>query len=141
MSDDLPIPGGPVIPAAELTWSASRASGPGGQHVNKTSTRITLAWSVADSAVLTDWQRQRIREKLAGRIARDGILRVHVDENRSQLRNRALAAERLAGLIAGALTRQATRRPTRPSRGSKERRLKSKKVQGQKKADRRRKDW
>lgn len=141
MNDDLPIPGGPTIPAAELNWTASRASGPGGQHVNKTSTRITLAWSVVDSAVLREDQRAMILRKLASRITQGGELRVHVDENRSQLRNRFIAAERLAEMVAGALKRQARRKATKPSRGSKERRLKAKKAHGQKKADCRRKDW
>ena len=141
MNEDLPIPGGPTIPAAELGWAASRASGPGGQHVNKTSTRITLSWSVVDSAVLSEAQRALILRKLGHRITQSGELRVHVDDNRSQLRNRLLAAERMAEMLAGALKRQARRKPTRPSRGAKERRLKAKKAHGQKKADRGRKDW
>lgn len=141
MDDDLPIPGGPTIPAAELSWSASRASGPGGQHVNKTSSRITISWSVVDSAVLSPAQRARILQKLASRISNDGVLQVHADDNRSQLRNRELAAERLAALLGKALERRAVRKATRPTRGSKERRLKEKKAHSQKKASRRRSDW
>lgn len=137
MSDDLSISGGPTIPAAELSWGASRASGPGGQHVNKTSSRITLEWSIRDSAVLDEGQRARLFQKLAGRITNDGVLQVHVEENRSQLRNRELAAQRLAALVANALQRPKKRRPTRPSRRAKERRLQDKKQHGQKKAQRR----
>lgn len=137
MSDDLPIRGGPTIPAAELSWSASRASGPGGQHVNKTSTRITVEWSIRDSAVLDGQQRARLLDKLSGRITTDGVLQVHADDNRSQLRNREIAAERLAALVANALVRPKKRRPTRRTRGSNERRLQSKKQHGKKKAQRR----
>lgn len=136
MNDDLPIPNGPTIPAAELSWSASRASGPGGQHVNKTSTRITLEWSVAGSAVLDGAQRARLLDKLAGRITNEGVLQVHVDESRSQLRNRELAAQRLAALVGNALQKPRKRRPTRPSRRAEERRLKAKKAKGEKKARR-----
>jgi len=114
---DLPIHGGPVIPAAELTWSVSRASGPGGQHVNKTSTRITLEWSIRDSAVLDAGQRARLLEKLASRITNDGVLQVHADDNRSQLRNREIAAERLIALVANALRRPKKRRPPPPGPG------------------------
>lgn len=137
MNDDLSIPGGPTIPAAELSWSASRASGPGGQHVNKTSTRVTLEWSIRDSAVLDAGQRARLLQKLASRTTNDGVLQVHADDNRSQLRNREIAADRLLALVANALKRPKKRRPTKPSRGAKERRLKAKKQHGQKKAQRR----
>ncbi|MCB9529713.1 MAG: alternative ribosome rescue aminoacyl-tRNA hydrolase ArfB [bacterium] len=141
MTDDLPIPGGPTIPAAELSWSASRASGPGGQHVNKTSSRVTLAWSVAESAVLDEAQRARLLEKLAGRLTQGGVLQVHAEDARSQLRNREIAAARLAELVAAALRRPKARRPTRPSRGVKERRLKSKKARSDVKANRKSPDW
>lgn len=134
---NLVIAGGPTIPAAELSWSASRASGPGGQHVNKTSTRVTLEWSVRDSAVLDESQRARLLKKLSSRITNDGVLQVHADDNRSQLRNREIAAERLVALVANALQRPKTRRPTRPGKGARERRLNAKKRQGQKKARRR----
>lgn len=136
MNDDIPISGGPTIPAAELSWTASRASGPGGQHVNKTSSRITLEWSIRDSAVLDRAQRARLLQKLASRITTDGVLQVHADDNRSQIRNRELAAERLAALVANALRRPKKRRPTRPSRRARERRLQAKKRHGQKKARR-----
>lgn len=144
MSDDIHVPGGPIIPAAELSWSASRASGPGGQHVNKTSSRITLEWSIVDSAVLNAAQRARLRDKLGGRITNDGVLQIHAEDARSQLRNRELAAERLAELVGEALRRRKTRRPTRPGRGARERRLKAKKARSDVKQSRRsptRRDW
>lgn len=141
MIDDIPIPGGPTIPAIELSWSASRASGPGGQHVNKTSTRVTLEWSITRSAVLDDAQRARLLEKLAGRITNEGVLQVHAEDARSQLRNRELAAVRLAELVEAALRRPKARRPTRPSRGAKERRLKAKKVRSDTKSTRKSPDW
>lgn len=144
MSDDIHVPGGPIIPAAELSWTASRASGPGGQHVNKTSSRITLEWSIADSAVLNAAQRARLRDKLSGRITNDGVLQIHAEDARSQLRNRELAAERLAELVGEALRRRKTRRPTRPGRGARERRLKAKKARSDIKQSRRsptRRDW
>ncbi len=144
MSDDIHVPGGPIIPAAELSWSASRASGPGGQHVNKTSSRITLEWSIVDSAVLNAAQRARLRDKLGGRITNDGALQIHAEDARSQLRNRELAAERLAELVGEALRRRKTRRATRPGRGARERRLKAKKARSDIKQSRRsptRRDW
>lgn len=141
MTGDIPIPGGPTIPAAELSWSASRASGPGGQHVNKTSSRVTLAWSVVESAVLDETQRARLLEKLAARLTQSGVLQIHAEDARSQLRNREIAAERLAELVAAALRRPKARRPTRPSRGVTERRLKAKKARSDRKANRKSPDW
>ncbi|MCA9539516.1 MAG: aminoacyl-tRNA hydrolase [Myxococcales bacterium] len=126
MDADLPIEGGPIIPAAELEVSTSRASGPGGQHVNKTETRVSLTWSIILSGVLTDQERARLLTRLQSRLTNDGVLTVHVDESRSQLRNRELARERLAALVAEALKVQKRRRATRPSRGAVERRLKAK---------------
>lgn len=141
MIDDIAIPGGPTIPATELSWSASRSSGPGGQNVNKTSTRVTLEWSIAQSAVLDEAQRARLLDKLAGRINNEGVLQVHAEDARSQLRNRELAAVRLAELVEIALRRPKARRPTLPSRGAKERRLKAKKVRSDTKSTRKSPDW
>ena len=89
--EDLRVRRGVVIPEAELRETASRASGPGGQHVNKTSTRVTLRWNAVRSNALSDTQRARVLERLATRITRGGDLVIHAERYRSQSRNRALA--------------------------------------------------
>jgi ribosome-associated protein len=116
-----------TIPRAELTERFSRSSGPGGQGVNTTDSRVELSWDVRRSAVLSDTQRERVTERLADRLV-DGVLTVVASEHREQRRNRAAAARRLASLVADALAPPPrTRRPTRATRGSKERRLTAKK--------------
>lgn len=114
---------GLTIPAGELRETASRAGGPGGQHVNKASTRVTLRWAVAESAALSEAQRARLALRLAGRLSRDGELAVHASDERSRARNRTLARERLAELVRTALAVRRPRRATAPTRGSRERRL------------------
>jgi ribosome-associated protein len=134
---DLPINDRVVIPAAELAWRFSRASGPGGQGVNTTDSRVELSWDLAGSAVLSPVLRARALERLSGRLV-DGVLTVTASEFRSQLRNREAAALRLAALVARAIAPPPrARRPTRPSRASVERRLAGKKRRGQVKQDRR----
>ena len=93
---DLPVRRGLAIPAGELRESASRAGGPGGQHVNKVSTRVTLRWNALESAVLTPAQLGRLRRRLRTRLTRNGELVVHARRHRSRARNRELARERLA---------------------------------------------
>ncbi len=116
-----------TIPDAELTWRFSRASGPGGQGVNTTDSRVELSWDVASSAVLSDAQRARLVERLDKRLV-GGVLTVTASEHREQLRNRAAARTRLAALVADGLAPPARqRRATRPTRGSQERRLAAKK--------------
>ena len=110
--------------------TVSTSGGPGGQHANKTSTRVTLRWSVVDSAVLRPWMRDRLLEKLAPRLTTAGELVIHVDATRSQSTNHETARERMATLIRDALVRQAPRRPTRPSRAAKQRRIDAKKQRG-----------
>jgi len=137
---DLPINDRVVIPAAELAWRFSRASGPGGQGVNTTDSRVELSWDLAGSVVLSPVLRARAFERLAGRLV-DGVVTVTASEFRSQLRNREAAALRLAALVARAIAPPPqARRPTRPSRASVERRLAGKKRRGQVKQDRRRPD-
>lgn len=120
------VPQGLLIPAHELTERYSRSSGPGGQGVNTADSRVQLSFDVAASTVLTDAQRDRVLSRLARRL--DGtVLTVDASEFRSQRRNRAAARERLAGLLREALAPPAPpRRATRPSRGSIDRRLASK---------------
>jgi ribosome-associated protein len=125
-----------IIPEQELTITASRSSGPGGQHVNKADTRIQVRWNVQDSAVLNDNQRQLLLRALSTRISEAGDLLLACDTHRSQHRNREEALERLAALVREALIPPRPRKKTRPSRASKEKRLQDKKHQSQKKQGR-----
>jgi ribosome-associated protein len=125
-----------VVPEAELTERFSRSSGPGGQGVNTADSRVELSYDVAASASLPDHLRQRALERLAGRLV-DGVLTVSASEHRSQLRNREAARERLAQLLREAVAPPPPRRrPTRPTLGSKERRLAQKKRRGETKRGR-----
>lgn len=128
---DLRVKHGLVIPQNELVETFSRSGGPGGQHANKVSTRVEIRFDIAESTVLTEYQRERLTEAFGGE------MRVVVDEERSQLRNRTIARERLAGRIRNALVPNKTRRPTRRTRGSQIRRLDAKKRRGQLKSQRR----
>ena len=125
------------IPRRELAFRASRSGGPGGQHVNTSSTRVEVLWNVARSRVITEAQRQRLEEKLASRLDAEGNVRVVGSAYRSQARNRDDAEQRLAALIRRALMVPKARRKTRPSRTSIERRLRSKKLDSEKKRERR----
>ncbi|MBE1878355.1 alternative ribosome rescue aminoacyl-tRNA hydrolase ArfB [Myceligenerans pegani] len=116
-----------TIPRAELRERFSRSSGPGGQGVNTTDSRVELTWDVAGSVVLSDAQRERLVARLADRLV-DGVLTVVASEHREQRRNRDAAARRLMALVADALAPPPrTRRPTRATRASHERRLTAKK--------------
>lgn len=120
-----------TIPAEELTWRYSPSGGPGGQHANKANTRAELIFEIAESAVLSDGQRRMLTAAFGPRV------RVVVDESRSQMRNRQVATERLASKLATALVSKKVRRPSKPGRGAKERRLADKRKQSQRKAGRR----
>lgn len=123
---DLQVSPALTIPASELRWRFSRSSGPGGQHVNTSDSRVELLWSVADSAVLSDDQRMQLLARLARRLV-DGVVTVTASEQRSQLRNREVALAKLAELVADGLAPEAApRRATRPTRGSNRRRLAAK---------------
>ncbi|NPC96926.1 alternative ribosome rescue aminoacyl-tRNA hydrolase ArfB [Nocardioides sp. zg-DK7169] len=131
MPDDLPVSRSWVVPAAELTERFSRSSGPGGQGVNTTDSRVELSLDVAASGSLPDTLRDRVLSRLAGRLV-DGVVTVVASEHRTQLANRKAARERLAQLLReAAAPPPAKRRPTRPTRGSKERRLGAKKRRGE----------
>jgi ribosome-associated protein len=125
------------IPRGELSYRASRAGGPGGQHVNTSSTRIELLWDLPHSMAVTDDERHRIQTKLAARLDADGNVRVVASDRRSQLQNREAADVRLASLVRNALHVPRKRRATTPTKASKERRLSEKKRQSEKKRDRR----
>ncbi len=126
-----------AIPRTELLVRATRAGGPGGQHVNTSSTRIELTWNVATTQALDEEQRTRVHAALLSRLDADGTLRVVASDTRSQRQNRELAEERLAALVRRALIVPRTRRKTKPTRASVERRLTTKKRAGAKKRDRR----
>jgi ribosome-associated protein len=119
-----------VIPAHELTWRFSRSSGPGGQSVNTSDTRVELSYDVAASETLTHLQRARAVERLGDRLV-SGVLTVTASEHRSQLRNREAALARLAETLRDAIAPPAApRRPTRPTRAAREKRLSSKRRRG-----------
>jgi ribosome-associated protein len=118
------------IPLAELEVRTGPSGGPGGQHANRSHTRVELRFDIEGSPTLGPGQRERLLGKLGPSV------RVVVDEHRSQARNRALAHERLAGRLAAALVVEAPRRPTKPSRGAVQRRLDDKRRQSDRKRDR-----
>ncbi|MFN2519207.1 MAG: alternative ribosome rescue aminoacyl-tRNA hydrolase ArfB [Jatrophihabitantaceae bacterium] len=130
------VPAGLVVPDAELVERFSRSSGPGGQSVNTTDSRVELRWDVAASAALGETQRAHLLDRLAPRLT-DGVVSIVSSEHRSQLQNRAAARSRLAMLLADALAPPPpTRRPTRPSRAAKQRRLDAKRHRGELKSKR-----
>jgi ribosome-associated protein len=124
------------IPRSELDIRVSRSSGAGGQHVNKTSSRVEIFWNVIGSRALSEEQRVRLQEKLASRLTTDGSIRVVASDMRSQSRNRELAEERLAELVRRALIVPRKRKATKPTGAAKEARLDSKKRHSTKKRDR-----
>jgi ribosome-associated protein len=130
-----------TIPRSELTFRATRAGGPGGQHVNKASTRVELLWNARDSAALSDDDRARLMEKLAARLDGEGNIRVVSSEHRSQSRNRDAAEQRLADVVRRALVVRRVRRRTRPPRSAVDSRLREKKHRGETKRDRGRPDF
>ena len=121
------------IPENELTFTASGSSGPGGQHVNKTSTRVTLWFDLKNSPSLRPEQKQRIAEKLPTRINRNGFLRVSAQRHRSQSANRDQTIERFAQLLEDALAETPERRATRVPKRTKKQRLENKKHHSRKK--------
>lgn len=137
MADDpgvLRVSSSCAIALSELSWRFSRSGGPGGQHANTSDTRVELRFDIAGSSSLGPRQRSRLVERLGPEV------RIVVSDERSQRRNRDLALERLAARLADSLRVEAPRRPTRPSKGSVERRLEGKRRQADRKATRRRPD-
>ncbi len=129
-----------TIPATEIEARATRSSGPGGQHVNKSSTRVELVWTLGQSRAISDAQRARIRDKLAGRLDADGNVRIVASDTRSQRQNRALAEERLVILVRRALAVPKVRKRTKPGKGAIERRLTEKHKHSDQKRERRTRD-
>lgn len=130
MPGDLHVQPSVVIPEGELRWRFSRSSGPGGQSVNTTDSRVELSWDLSASSALSPLQRDRALERLSGRLV-DGVLTVAAAEHRSQLRNRSAAQIRLSALVADAIAPPPRkRRPTRPSKRANDRRIAAKKRRG-----------
>ena len=127
------------IPLNELQFRFSKSRGPGGQHVNKAETRVTLLFDVVNSPTLTDEQKTLIQEKLANRIDKSGILQIDAQMFRSQNRNRETAVSRFQSLLANALKKKKKRKKRKPSKAAKEKRLDEKKRRSQRKQERRQK--
>ena len=131
MEDPLPIGRGAAIPLAEIELRTSRSSGPGGQHANVTASRVEAVFDVDASRSLDDEQKRRISARLGP------VVRTVAQDTRSQTRNRELALERLADALREGIRRDRPRRPTTPTRASKERRLDEKRVRSRTKRLRR----
>ncbi|HYE59874.1 MAG TPA: alternative ribosome rescue aminoacyl-tRNA hydrolase ArfB [Candidatus Kapabacteria bacterium] len=125
------------IPDQEIVIDTVRSSGPGGQNVNKVSSKVQLRWNVGQSSVVSFGQKELIRHALANRMNAEDEVMVDVDEERSQLQNRMIAIDRLQTLVNTALIPKKVRRATRPTRASKERRLDQKRKVGERKRARR----
>jgi ribosome-associated protein len=134
MSSDLPVRPGLNLPLEEVRLRTSRSSGPGGQHANVTASRVEASFDVDASATLSDAQKARVRARLGP------VVTASAQDTRSQARNRALALERLAARLAKALEVSRPRTPTRPTLGSRRRRIDSKRRRGETKRGRRRPD-
>jgi len=137
-ADGLTVAPGVHIPAAELQVSAISGGGPGGQHVNKSATRVAVQWNVRTTRALREDQRERVLLKLASRLDSEGMIRIVGGEFRSQQQNRRAAFERLQQLVARALVVPRPRKATRPTFGSVQERLSTKRQRSQTKQQRRR---
>ncbi len=138
---DLEVSSRVVVPASELRWRFSRSSGPGGQGVNTSDSRVELLFDVANSPAIPPFLRDRALERLADRLV-NGVLVVTASEHRSQLRNREAASARLVALLRGAIApAPRARRPTKPSRGANERRLADKSARAKRKSERGSTEW
>ena len=139
--DPLAVNDDVFIPRSELTFRATRSGGPGGQHVNTSSTRIELLWNARHSRAVRGDARRRLLEKLGTRMDASGVVRVVASAYRSQARNREDAAERLAALVRRALVVPKPRKKTRPSRSAVESRLREKQQRSDRKRERQRRDF
>lgn len=141
MSDALEVTETVSIPRDELSIRVSRAGGPGGQHVNTSSTRVELLWNVGATRAIPEGLLAGVQQRLRSRTNAEGFVRIVSSEHRSQLRNREAAEERLVHLVRAALTIPRARRKTAPTRASKEKRLESKKRRSEIKKRRARDDF
>ncbi|MGR0162180.1 alternative ribosome rescue aminoacyl-tRNA hydrolase ArfB [Paenarthrobacter nitroguajacolicus] len=134
---DLEISSSLTIPASEFSWRFSRSSGPGGQHVNTTDSRAELMWNISGSTILTDEQRELLLKRL-GRKLVGGTITVTASEERSQLRNREIAMNKLTEIIRAGLVPESIRRASKPTRGSARRHRVAKELRSATKQQRRR---
>jgi len=125
----------------EFVFKTSRSSGPGGQHVNKTETRVTLRFNVLESKYLDSYQKQRILTRMAGYINSDGELLIHAEETRSQAKNKEICIQKFYELIKIALKKEKKRIPTKPTRAAVRKRIENKRKNAEKKERRRNTDW
>lgn len=125
-----------LIPESELKFSVSRSSGPGGQHINKVSTRVTLSFDVPASPNLTEDQKEWLQKQLASRLTKEGVLQIHSQDSRSQIANKRAAIERFIEIMRQALIKPKKRRRKRMSMAAKYERLHAKKHRGEIKKNR-----
>jgi ribosome-associated protein len=137
VSPDLHVEHGLFLPGHELSWTASRSGGPGGQNVNKVSTKVELRFDLPENRTLGDSVKARLRAQCAGRLDARGRIVVTCDTTRSQSQNVELARERLAAMVRAALVVPKRRRPTKPGAGARRERVKNKRHVGEKKRERR----
>ena len=128
------------IPLAEINFRFVRSSGPGGQHVNKTSTQVELTFDLAHSPSIREDDKLWLMQRLSSRLDREGVMQITAQEHRSQLRNKTEAVRKLVQILSDGLKRPKRRKPTKPTRGAKEARIASKKIHGAKKKARSRRD-
>jgi ribosome-associated protein len=115
----------------ELIFTTSRSSGPGGQNVNKVNSKVTLQWNVSQSTVLTDEEKAIIQHKLASHITKEDVLQLTSQEARSQLQNKEGVVQKLEQLLTKAFTKKKARKPTKPSKAAKQKRIQQKKLRGE----------
>jgi ribosome-associated protein len=121
----------------EITFTTSRSSGPGGQNVNKVNSKVTLQWNVSQSSAITVEEKEVIQHKLASHITKEGVLQVTSQEARSQLQNKEGVVRKLEHLLIKAFAKKKARKPTKPSKAAKQKRIQQKKLRGEKKKWRR----
>jgi ribosome-associated protein len=121
----------------EITFTTSRSSGPGGQNVNKVNSKVTLQWNVSQSSAITVEEKEVIQHKLASHITKEGVLQVTSQEARSQLQNKEGVVQKLEHLLIKAFAKKKARKPTKPSKAAKQKRIQQKKLRGEKKKWRR----
>lgn len=126
---------------SEITFKATRSSGPGGQHVNKTSTRVELSWSLLDTKAFTQDQVYLLKEKLKTRLTKEGVLQLSSSQSRSQYRNKEDVIKRFFSLLNLSLEKPKPRKATRPSLAAKRKRLQAKKAHSDKKLNRKKPDF